>query len=208
MRISSRGKVLLVGACLLAGATSWAQQSQKPVAPDTVSTDLAVTFAVERSQAVSSQGSFWFKGGGADAAITFKSGMGIAASLTGDHASNITPGVDANKITYLVGPRYTWTAWQGHVTAADNRRLQVFGQALFGGTHSFNSYYPALPAATSSANSLAIQAGGGLNLYLTRNLGLRLLEADYVRTALPNTATNLQNDMRLSVGLTYHIGRR
>ena len=208
MRISNRGKVLLVGACLLAGATSWAQQSQKPVAPDTVSTDLAVTFAVERSQAVSSQGSFWFKGGGADAAITFKSGMGIAASLTGDHASNITPGVDANKITYLVGPRYTWTAWQGHVTAADNRRLQVFGQALFGGTHSFNSYYPALPAATSSANSLAIQAGGGLNLYLTRNLGLRLLEADYVRTALPNTATNLQNDMRLSVGLTYHIGRR
>ena len=50
MRISSRGKVLLVGACLLAGATSWAQQSQKPVAPDTVSTDLAVTFASERFQ--------------------------------------------------------------------------------------------------------------------------------------------------------------
>jgi hypothetical protein len=140
--------------------------------------------------------------------VTFWKGLGIAASLTGDHASNITPGVDANKITYLAGPRYTWTAWQGDVTAADNRRLQVFGQALFGGTHSFNSYYPALPAATSSANSLAIQAGGGLNLYLTRNLGLRLLEADYVRTALPNTASNLQNDMRLSVGLTYHIGRR
>ena len=208
MRISSRGKVLLVGACLLAGATSWAQQSQKPVAPDTVSTDLAVTFAVERSQAVSSQGSFWFKGGGADAAITFKSGMGIAASLTGDHASNITPGVDANKITYLAGPRYTWTAWQGHATAADNRRLQVFGQALFGGTHSFNSYYPALPAATSSANSLAIQAGGGLNLYFTRNFGLRLLEADYVRTVLPNGAANIQSDMRLSVGLAYHIGKR
>ena len=208
MRISSRGKVLLVGACLLAGATSWAQQSQKPVAPDTVSTDLAVTFAVERAQAVSSQGSFWFKGGGADAAITFKSGMGIAASLTGDHASNITPGVDANKITYLAGPRYTWTAWQGHVTAADNRRLQVFGQALFGGTHSFNSYYPALPAATSSANSLAIQAGGGLNLYFTRNFGLRLLEADYVRTVLPNGAANIQSDMRLSVGLAYHIGKR
>jgi len=208
MRISNRGKVLLVGACLLAGATSWAQQSQNPVAPDTVSTDLAVTFATERFQVLPGPASMWFKGGGADAAVTFWKGLGIAASLTGDHASNITPGVDANKITYLVGPRYTWTAWQGHVTAADNRRLQVFGQALFGGTHSFNSYYPALPAATSSANSLAIQAGGGLNLYLTRNLGLRLLEADYVRTALPNTASNLQNDMRLSVGLTYHIGRR
>jgi len=208
MRISSRGKVLLVGACLLAGATSWAQQSQKPVAPDTVSTDLAVTFAVERSQAVSSQGSFWFKGGGADAAITFKSGMGIAASLTGDHASNITPGVDANKITYLAGPRYTWTAWQGHATAADNRRLQVFGQALFGWTHGFNGYYPAMPAATSSAKSLALQGGGGINFYLTRNFGVRLLEADYVRTVLPNAAANIQNDMRLSFGLTYHFGKR
>jgi hypothetical protein len=192
----------------LAGATSWAQQSQKPVAPDTVCTDLAVTFAVERSQAVSSQGSFWFKGGGADAAITFKSGMGIAASLTGDHASNITPGVDANKITYLAGPRYTWTAWQGHATAADNRRLQVFGQALFGWTHGFNGYYPAMPAATSSAKSLALQGGGGINFYLTRNFGVRLLEADYVRTVLPNAAANIQNDMRLSFGLTYHFGKR
>ena len=208
MRISSRGKVLLVGACLLAGATSWAQQSQKPVAPDTVSTDLAVTFAVERSQAVSSQGSFWFKGGGADAAITFKSGMGIAASLTGDHASNITPGVDANKITYLAGPRYTWTAWQGHASAADNCRLQIFGQGLFGWMHGFNGLYPATSGATSSAKSLAMQAGGGLNLYFTRNFGLRLLEADYVRTVLPNGAANIQSDMRLSVGLAYHIGKR
>jgi len=208
MRISSRGKVLLVGACLLAGAAGWAQQSQKPVAPDTVSTDLAVTFATERSQAVSSQGNFWFKGGGADAAVTFKSGLGIAASLTGDHASNITPGMDVNKITYLAGPRYTWTAWQGHATAADNRRMQIFGQGLFGWTHGFDGLYPSTGGATSSAGSYAIQAGGGLNLYFTRNFGLRLLEADYVRTALPNGAANSQNDTRLSVGLTYHIGRR
>ena len=205
MRISIRGKVLLVGACMLTGAAGWAQQSQKPVAPDTVSTDLAVTFATERFQVMPGPASMWFKGGGADAAMTFKGGMGIAASLTGDHASNVTPGVDANKITYLAGPRYTWTAWQGHATAADNRRLQVFGQALFGWTHGFNSYYPAVPAPTSSAKSLAMQAGGGLNFYLTRNFGIRLLEADYVRTALPNAATNLQNDMRLSAGITWHI---
>jgi len=39
-----------VGACILAGAAGWAQQSQKPVAQDKVSTDLAVTFASERFQ--------------------------------------------------------------------------------------------------------------------------------------------------------------
>ncbi len=47
------------------------------------------------------QTSFWIKGGGANAAVTFWNGFGIAASLTGDHASNVTPGVDANKITIL-----------------------------------------------------------------------------------------------------------
>jgi hypothetical protein len=42
--------------------------------------------------------------------------MDIAASLTGDHASNVTPGMGANKITFLAGPRYTWKAWQEHAT--------------------------------------------------------------------------------------------
>jgi len=205
MRILNRGKVLLVGACMLAGAAGWAQQSQKPVAPATVSTDLAATFAVERFQVLPGPGSLWFKGGGADAAVTFWKGLGIAASLTGDHASNVTPGVDANKITFLAGPRYTWTAWQGHASAADNRRLQVFGQGLFGWTHGFNGYYPALPAPTSSAGSFAIQTGGGLNYYLTKNFGVRLLEADYVRTALPNSGANIQNDLRLSAGVTWHF---
>ena len=207
MRISNRGKVLLVGACMLASAAGWAQQSQKPVKPATVSTDLAVTFATERSQALPGTASFWFKGGGADAAVTFKNGLGIAASLTGDHASNITPGVDANKITLLAGPRYTRTVWPGHASAADNRRLQVFGQALLGLTFGFNGLYPAIPVPASSANSLAMQAGGGLNYYLTRNFGLRLLEADYVRTALPNGAANIQNDVRLAAGVTWHIRR-
>jgi hypothetical protein len=208
MRISIRGKVLLVGACILTGAAGWAQQSQNPVAPAKVSTDLAITFAAERSQVVPGQSNFWFKGGGADAAVTFRNGLGIAASLTGDHASNVTPGVDANKITYLGGPRYTYTAWQDHAGAADNRRLQVFAQGLFGWVHGFDGLYPATSGATASAKSMAMQVGGGLNLYITRNFGVRILQADYVRMALPNAAANAQNDLRLSFGLTYHIGKR
>ena len=204
MRISNRGKVLLVGACILTGAAGWAQQSQTPVTPATVSTDLAITFAGERSQATPGNTNFWFMGGGADAAVTFWKGLGIAASLTGDHVSNITPYVDANKITFLAGPRYTWTARQ----SADNRRLQIFGQGLAGWTHGFDGVYPASIGTTSTASSWAMQIGSGFNYYLTRNFGLRLLEADYVRTALPNGAANIQNDMRLSTGLTYHVGKR
>jgi len=201
MRTSIPGRALLVSACILAGTAGWAQQSQKPSPPAAVSTDLGVTFATERSQVVPSVCCFWFKGGGADAAFTFWKGWGIAASLTGDHAANVTPGVDVNKITYMAGPRYTWTAWTG----AKQHRLQIYGQGLFGGAHGFDGLYPSSNSTTSSANSFALQAGGGLNFYLNRNWGLRLLEADYVRTEFPNDADDVQNDTRLAFGVVYHI---
>jgi hypothetical protein len=162
-----------------------------------------VTFATERSEVAPGQCCFWFKGGGADAAVTFWKGLGIAASLTGDHAANAMPRVDANKITFLVGPRYTWTTNAGN---ANRLRLQLFGQGLFGGMHGFDGLYPTSTGVTSTANSFAIQAGGGVNLLLTRHFGLRLVEADYVRTTMPNGYDDTQSDLRLAFGVTYHIG--
>jgi hypothetical protein len=209
MRISIRERVLLVSACILAGSAGWAQQKPSPAelaVNHAVSADVAATFAVERSQVAPDQCCFWFKGGGADAALTFWKGIGIAASLTGDHSSNITSGVDANKITYLFGPRYTATVWRNNTDAANQRHLQAFGQGLFGRAHGFNGVYPVTGVATASANSFALQVGGGLNLYLSRRFGLRLLEADYVRTLLPNAAADAQNDLRLSFGVTLHLG--
>jgi hypothetical protein len=198
--------MLLVSACLLAGSAGWTQQSQKPVQTEKVSTDLAVMFAAERSQAVPSQCCFWFKGGGADVAVTFWKGLGIAASVTGDHASDVSEGSDLNKISFLAGPRYTWTAWNGQASAADLRRLQIFVQGLFGGAHGFNGAYPSSTGTKTSASSLAIQAGGGFDFYLTQSFGIRLLEADYVRTEMPNGADGVQNDFRLAAGITYHFG--
>ena len=201
MRISIRGRMLLVSAFVFAGTALWSQQSQKPLQPPTVSADLAVTFAAEPSQVVSSQ-NFWFKGGGADAALTFWKGVGLAATLTGDHAGNVMSGVDVNKISYLGGPRYTFTAWQATTGPS---RLQVFGQGLVGGAHGFDGIYPDGTGVKSSANSLAVQAGGGLNNYFSKHWGARLLEADYVRTELPNTADDVQNDFCLAAGITYHL---
>ena len=93
MRTSIPGRVLLVSACILAGAAGWAQQSQKP-APPAVGLDRPRRNLRHRALPGGTQTMccFWFKGGGADAAFTFWKGWGIAASLTGDHASNVTPG--------------------------------------------------------------------------------------------------------------------
>jgi outer membrane protein OmpA-like peptidoglycan-associated protein len=184
---------------MFTGAAGWAQQSQKPAA---VSTDLGITFATERSQLVPGDCCFWFKGGGADVSFNFWKGWGIAATLTGDHAGNVSSsGVDVNKIGYMAGPRYTWTAWSG----ANEHRLTIFGQALFGGAHGFDGVYPSSNKVSSSANSFALQAGGGLNYYFTRHWGVRPLEVDYVRTEFPNGADDVQNDLRLAFGVTYHF---
>jgi hypothetical protein len=204
MRISIRGIVLLASACIIAGPAAWAQQKLKPATP-AISTDLTVTFGTERSEVAPGQCCFWYKGGGADVAVTFWKGLGIAASLTGDHASNVMPGLDSNKITFMAGPRYTWAIPAGN---SNNPRLQLFGQGLFGGTHGFDGLYPTSTGVTSTASSFAIQAGGGFNVLLTKHFGLRLIEADYVRTALPNGYDNTQTDLRLAFGATYHIGSR
>ncbi len=113
------------------------------------------------------------------------------------------PGADANKITFLAGPRYTWTANAGN---AHRPRLQLFGQGLFGGAHGFGGLDPTSTGVTSTTSSFAIQAGGGLNLLLTKHFGLRLIEADYVRTATPNGYDNTQTDLRLAFGATCHLG--
>ena len=207
MRNSNCGRVLLVGASVLVSATVWAQQPQIPQkpAPMQVSGDVAVTYSAERSQIVPSQCCFWLQGGGADGAVTFWKGLGVAAGLTGDHISNYAPGMDINKIAFLAGPRYTYTGWTHHAGADERPRYQVFGQGLFGAVHAFDGFFPTSTGSTPTAGSFAVQAGGGVNLFLASHLGVRLLEADFVRTALPNNAGNVQHDMRLSFGITYHF---
>jgi hypothetical protein len=192
-----------VSACLLAGSGAWAQSSHDAK----TSFDLGVTYSAEKAQlAPGTCGCFWLQGGGVDGSVNFFKGFGLAASFSGGHSGNATPGVDLNKIEFAGGPRYILNAWTGHASATDPRRLQIFGQGLFGGVHGFDGVYPAPGAATSSASSFAIEAGGGLNFLFSRHFGIRLLDAEYVRNELPNNRSNTQNDMRLGFGLAAHFG--
>ncbi|MGA7339662.1 MAG: OmpA family protein [Terracidiphilus sp.] len=204
MRFSIRGAVFLAGACLLTAVTGWAQHSPSAPKQSNVSTDLGITYDAERAKlAPSNCGCFWLQGGGVDGAVTFWKGFGIAATFTGDHASNVTPGVDINKISFMAGPRYTYTSWD---TSGEKPRFQIYGQGLFGGVHAFDGVFPATGGTVPTADSLAIQAGGGFNIYLTRHIGVRVAEASYVRTRLPNNGNDTQNDLRLGAGLVYHFG--
>jgi len=199
MRILIGKNVLLVGLGILIASSVCGAQQAEPRA-----VDLGFTYSAEHTQLIHTQGNFWLQGGGADASWTLWKGFGVAASVTGDRVSNYLPGYDVNKIAYLGGPRYTFTTR----SRSDNSglRFQIFGQGLFGETHAFDSFFPSASGILTSANSFEIQAGGGANLLLTRHFGLRLLEADYVRTELPNNASNQQNALRLSAGAIFHYG--
>jgi peptidoglycan-associated lipoprotein len=49
-----------------------------------------------------------------------------------------------------------------------------------------------------------VLAGGGVDIGLSRHISLRLAQADYVRMQLPNSITNVQNNIRLGAGIILH----
>jgi peptidoglycan-associated lipoprotein len=204
MMTTIRGGVLL-WATLTFTLIAQAQQS----APH-LSADIAVAYNAEMAKiATVDCGCFWLQGGSADVAVPLFRGLGAAAILTGSHSSSIAPGVDLSKIAFMAGPRYTLG------TSRWTRRLpklrhgtSIFGQALFGDAHGFDSAFPTSSGPKSSANSFSMQFGGGLNIGLARGFGLRAFELDYVRSSFRNLANNTQNDLRLAIGATYHIGER
>lgn len=164
---------------------------------------IAVTYNVERAKTVSAGcNCFWFQGAAADANWNAWNHLGIAAQLSGGHASNIGPGVDISKIDFLFGPRYTWqrARWQ------HNRyHPSVFGEVLLGGVHAFDTVIPTSSGTSSSATAFAMQTGGGANLWLTRHFGIRLVQLDYVYSRLPNAGNSTQNDLRIATGMIWRL---
>lgn len=200
--------ILWMSALLLAvifQARAEAQQSERSFAAE-----VGVTYNAERAKIASVPcGCFWLQGGSVDGAITIYRGIGAAVKVTGEHRSNAAPGVDLNKFALMAGPRYThgisrWTSrYLGEKHTAD-----VFGEALFGYVHGFNSVFPSQTGVQTSANAFSMQIGGGLNVNLARGFGLRALELGYVHSALPNSTSNRQNDFVVGIGITYRVGRR
>ena len=202
MRASICAKALFAG--LLVTASSGPAQSDLGHSP--TSFDLAITYSTEHAQlAPANCGCFWLQGGGADAALTLWKGFGIAAGVTGEQVSGYAPGVDFSKISYLAGPRYTYTLWKREPTL-HRPRLQLFGDGLFGAVHALSGAFPSATGVNTTDNSFALETGGGLNFFFSRSFSVRLLEVDYVRTQLSNGYAATQNDLRLAFGVSYHAG--
>jgi hypothetical protein len=194
MRISIRAKVLLVGACMLAGLTARGQD-QNSKKQTTGWLEIALVYNPLLSNVVGNN-SFWMQGGSVQVHGQFWRGMGVVADVSRLHTANTgsSPGVGLDLVTAAFGPRYTWSLGD---------RYAVYGQVLAGEANGLHSIFPGAGGANDSADSLALYIGGGVNLHLKNRFALRAIEANWLRTQMPNATTNVQNNLRLGAGLIY-----
>jgi hypothetical protein len=157
-------------------------------------------------------------GGSASVAFNLNRYIGLVADIGGYDDSQLQlTGTGANEplvvnssgtaYTFLFGPRLSFR---------NSTRFTPFAQVLVGGVHASDvtisgctgtSCTP-LPAQTA----LAMTAGGGLDIRLTRHFSIRAVQAEYMMTRFADVAVGstgaatTQNDLRLSSGLLYGFG--
>ncbi len=142
---------------------------------------------------------FNLNGGYASLGIKYKYWLSFAGEFTGTHANNISAlGQNLFLTTYTAGPRITF-----------RRRYTVpFAQATFGAAHGSDSYFPTATSYTTSANTFALTAGGGLDLEFTHGLAIRAIQAQYLHTGFNNGVNTSQNQLMLGAGVVFKFHGR
>jgi hypothetical protein len=177
---------------MMAGVVASGQDTTSAMRANT-SLDVAITYDTSRANVVAGN-SFWMQGGSVEVHDRIWHGLGVAADATGLHnASMNSSGVGLDMVIATFGPRYTWSPLHA--------RYALFGQAMAGEAHGFNSTFPGTPQAATTANSFAEQLGGGINVPLKHHIAVRAFEADWLRTQLPNSTTSAQNNLKLGAGV-------
>lgn len=138
------------------------------------------------------------EGGSTEIERQYQSGFALVGDFAGMNGDNLNQANSAFEImTITGGPRFN--------LHNSYRRVSAFGQVLAGGALGRNGVFPVGNTIRSQANALAVQAGGGFEYFLSKYWTLRAGEVNWVRTSLPNSATNTQNSLRLGIGIRYRI---
>lgn len=190
-------KTLVAGACIISGLCAWGQGHNNSDESKNSAVEIAVNFEAARANTVSAY-NFWMQGGGVQGAGKITQHWSAAADISGLHTGQMPhTGVGLDLITAVFGPRYALTSSGG--------RFKVYGEAMGGAAHGSNSLFPNPNGATSSASGVAVLIGGGLDYRISPRVSLRMLDADWLRTALSNGTTTVQNSLRLGSGAAFHF---
>ena len=118
--------------------------------------------------------------------------LDVAVDLGVEHTGDANgAGYGLTLSTFTAGPRAELPGY---------KRVHPFVQALFGLAHGSGSQFPQNGTLVSSANSFAVEAGGGADYRLSGMFSVRLLQMDYLRTSLPNNVNDWQNNLRVGAG--------
>jgi len=198
---TARGPVWFAALLLLLGAShSGAAQSVSGTFPAPAERRVVLSLALTFDSAganITTSNSFWLTGGSAELNASLVRGFGLTASITGLHTGNSGSGVPVNLIIETFGPSYSLQSRFGKIPAT------FFVHGLLGEANGFNGVYPKSTGPDTSANGLAAKVGGGLDLKLSHHVSVRLVEANWLRTQLPNSTTNVQNDVELGAGIVF-----
>jgi outer membrane protein OmpA-like peptidoglycan-associated protein len=138
----------------------------------------------------SAAGPVRLQGGSASLEYSLNHWFGIVGDFGGYHTGTInnTP-ADVTVLSYMFGPRLTYR---------NSSRVTPFGQVLFGGAN-LNR--------TLNANTFALAAGGGFDVWLTKHFSWRVIQAEYVMSSFENAGGSFpENNFRVSSGLVIKWG--
>ncbi len=187
MKLANR--IVLV--CLLFATAAWAQQVQ-----------LSVDYLYMGSNRVPGAAD-WFaaNGGRADISVGNWRHLSLVGEIAGSHTSNLTsPGSGQTLSTFLAGPRRSIAIGRG-----ERRKISAFAQVLLGDVHPTDGLFPSGQTIKSSADAFALSAGGGLERGLSHGISLRLIQADYLYTCLPNYYSSYESSFRIGAGVAFQL---
>jgi hypothetical protein len=176
--------IRIVLVCLVLASSAWAQQIQ-----------VSTSYLYQGSNQVPGA-TDWFgaNGGRADASFGNWHRLGLVAETAGARSSNLTT------FTYLAGPRRSIA-----LGGSEKHKASAFAQVLLGGVHASDGIFPSGSTTKSSADAFALSMGGGLDVGLNHVISLRLIQADYLYTHLPNSYDNYESNFRLGTGVVLHL---
>lgn len=136
-------------------------------------------------------------GGGVAVGYAWRPWLTLEGEFTGTHGNQIgSLGQNLTLTTYTFGPQFT----------KRRRGYTLFAQALFGGAHASDSYFPTATGFSTTASSYAIEAGAGADFDINDHFGVRLPSVQYLHTGYSNGVNSSENHLVAIVGLTVKLG--
>ncbi len=177
-------------------------QAQNPAPSFKEEPQFSVGYLYQGSQPALGNGRFGMNGGRADVLFPLRRHFGLVGEFSGAHTNSVPgAGTGLTLVTYMAGPRFSMPLRRG----GEAHPIVPFAQLLLGGVHGSEGLFPHGSTMSNSANSFAMSAGGGLQVGMSRRLSLRLVQAEYLYTRLPNLFDNYQNSYRIGAGLVLRL---